>query len=69
MHRVIVSRGYEYELVDTEVTVSAGQTVQVLASLERSVDAPGALSADMMRMTIRLGGFTAVERDGAFNPV
>jgi len=30
---------------------------------------PSALSAEMMRTTIRLGGFTPVERDGEFNPV
>lgn len=30
---------------------------------------PQALSRDMMQETIRLGGFTAVERDGHFKPV
>ncbi len=30
---------------------------------------PSALSAEMMRATIRLGGFTPVERDGQFHPV
>ena len=28
---------------------------------------PSAMSAEMMQTTIRLGGFTAVERDGFFN--
>ncbi len=45
-HRVIVSRGYEWELVDTTVTVAAGATVDVAAALVRTVDTANHLSAD-----------------------
>lgn len=45
-HRVIVSRGYEWELLDTEVTAAAGETVEVVAQLEHSVDTTGAMCAD-----------------------
>jgi hypothetical protein len=46
VHRVVVSRGYEYELHDEEVTAVAGETAEVTARLTRSVDTPGMLSAD-----------------------
>jgi hypothetical protein len=45
-HRVVVTRGWEYELLDTTVTVAAGQTVDVVADLERSVDSTGWMCAD-----------------------
>jgi len=45
-HRVIVSRGYEWELYDTEVTVAAGETAEVAAELEHSVDSTGVMCAD-----------------------
>ncbi|NUP11972.1 MAG: CehA/McbA family metallohydrolase [Polyangiaceae bacterium] len=45
-HRVIVSRGYEWELLDNTVEVTAGETVQITASLLHSVDTTGAMSAD-----------------------
>jgi hypothetical protein len=45
-HRVIVSRGPEYELVDRVVTITAGQTTTVDAALERSVDSTGVMCAD-----------------------
>lgn len=45
-HRVIVSRGYEYELLDATVTVTAGQTTTVDATLARSVDSAGVMCAD-----------------------
>ena len=45
-HRVIVSRGYEWELSDTTVTVGAGETVAVDAMLEHSVDTTGVMCAD-----------------------
>jgi hypothetical protein len=45
-YRVVVSRGYEYELFDEQVTVTAGQTVEVQPVLVRSVPTPGVLSAD-----------------------
>lgn len=45
-HRVIVSRGYEYELVDQTVDVVAGDTTTVDAVLTRSVDSAGVMCAD-----------------------
>jgi hypothetical protein len=45
-HRVIVSRGYEYELLDTEVTADTATPVVVEAKLRRSVDSTGAMCAD-----------------------
>lgn len=45
-HRVIVSRGYEWELIDTEVTVAPGETTLVDAVLEHSVDSTGYMCAD-----------------------
>ncbi|MBA3818333.1 MAG: CehA/McbA family metallohydrolase [Deltaproteobacteria bacterium] len=43
---VIVSRGYEYELVRTQVTVAAGTAVVVPAALDRSVATTGVQCAD-----------------------
>jgi hypothetical protein len=45
-HRVIVSRGYEWELLDQVVNVDAGQEVTVEAKLRRSVDSTGVMCAD-----------------------
>ncbi len=45
-HRVVVSRGYEWELLDQSVDVAAGQTVEVAAPLIHSVDTTGAISGD-----------------------
>jgi hypothetical protein len=45
-HRVIVSRGYEYEVVSEEVDVAAGATVEVAAVLERVVDTTGVMCGD-----------------------
>jgi hypothetical protein len=45
-HRVVVSRGYEYELHDQTFTIAAGQTVEVPATLLRSVDSTGVMCAD-----------------------
>lgn len=45
-HRVVVTRGYEWELLDTEVTVAAGETAEIPAALERSVDSTGYMCAD-----------------------
>ncbi|MCB9596906.1 MAG: carboxypeptidase regulatory-like domain-containing protein [Sandaracinaceae bacterium] len=36
--RVIASRGYEYELVEREITVAEGETVDVAVTLERVID-------------------------------
>ena len=43
---VVVSRGYEYELVQQTVTVVANQTVQVDAALDRVVDTTGTQCGD-----------------------
>ncbi len=45
-YRVIVSRGYEYELVDVAVSVEAGKSTPVEARLARSVDSTGVMCAD-----------------------
>lgn len=45
-HRVIVSRGFEYEIVDVAVDVAAGATVDLPAPLLRSVDTTGVLCGD-----------------------
>ena len=45
-HRVIVSRGYEWELHDETVQVDAGKTTTVDASLLHSVDSTGVMCAD-----------------------
>ncbi|CAN5122148.1 hypothetical protein BH09MYX1_BH09MYX1_32650 [soil metagenome] len=45
-HDVIVSRGYEWELVEAKVTVTAGSTVEVDAPMSHSVDSTGVMCAD-----------------------
>ena len=45
-HRVIVSRGYEYELLDTSVTADPATPAVVEAKLRRSVDSSGVMCAD-----------------------
>lgn len=45
-HRVIVSRGYEYEVVSEEVDVAAGATVEVPVVLQRVVDTSGVMCGD-----------------------
>jgi hypothetical protein len=45
-HRVIVSRGYEWELFDQTLTVAEGATLEVPVTLERSVDSTGWMCAD-----------------------
>lgn len=45
-HRVIVTRGYEWEILDTEVNVNPGETTNVDAVLEHSVDSTGYMCAD-----------------------
>jgi hypothetical protein len=46
-HRLVVSRGYEYEIHDQHVTVAAGDTAEVAAMLVRSIDTTDHLSADL----------------------
>lgn len=45
-HRVIVSRGYEWEIFDQVVEVSAGSSAPLDVSLERSVQSDGVMCAD-----------------------
>lgn len=44
--RVLVSRGFEYELSTTDVQVTDGATTEVRVSLARSVPTPGVLCGD-----------------------
>jgi hypothetical protein len=52
-HRVVVSRGYEYDIVDTVVTVSAGGSTPVDAPLTRVVDSTGVMCGDFHIHTYR----------------
>jgi hypothetical protein len=45
-HRVFVSHGYEWELLDTTVDIVAGATVEVLAPLVHSVASPEVMCGD-----------------------
>ncbi len=45
-HHVVVSRGYEWEIFETDVTVAAGTPVDVTATLLRSVNTEGRMCAD-----------------------
>jgi hypothetical protein len=45
-HRVVVSRGYEYDLLDTNVTVTSGDETAVTAQLTRVVDSPSVMCGD-----------------------
>jgi hypothetical protein len=45
-HRVIVSRGYEYELHTETITVAAGESVTVEALLDHAVDTTNVMCAD-----------------------
>jgi hypothetical protein len=46
MQRVVVSRGYEYEVSDQTLDVAAGATVSIDAALAHSVDSTGSMCAD-----------------------
>lgn len=45
-HRVVVTRGYEYELYDAPAAAAEGMTTSVTASLAHSVDSTGVMCAD-----------------------
>jgi hypothetical protein len=45
-HHVVVSRGYEWEIYEADVTAKEGQTVEIAASLLHSVDTTGRMCAD-----------------------
>jgi hypothetical protein len=52
--KVVVSRGYEYEIFEQSLpSVAGGQTVEVHATLDHSVDTTGTLCADTHIHTIR----------------
>lgn len=46
MQQVVVSRGYEYEMFDSDVMVNAGETVSLDVVLDRVVDTTGVMCAD-----------------------
>lgn len=50
---VVVSRGFEYEIHREVVSVTAGETVEVAASLPRVVDTTGVMCADYHIHTVR----------------
>jgi hypothetical protein len=54
-HTVVVSRGYEYEMVAPEVTIVAGETVEAPVSLSRVVDTRGVICGDFHIHTTRSG--------------
>lgn len=45
-HRVLVSRGFEWEILDQRVAITAGKDTQITAELLHSVDSPGVMCAD-----------------------
>ncbi|HSO38208.1 MAG TPA: CehA/McbA family metallohydrolase [Labilithrix sp.] len=45
-HRVIVTRGYEYELYDAPASATLGTTTTIDVPLARSVESPGVMCAD-----------------------
>ena len=45
-HRVVVTRGYEYELYDAPAAATLGTTTTLDVSLARTVDSPGVMCAD-----------------------
>lgn len=45
-HRIVVSRGFEYELFDTTVNAELGKVTEVPVSLQHSVDTTGVMCAD-----------------------
>lgn len=45
-HRIIVTRGYEWEMFDSTVTVAAGEKLDITAAIAHSVDTTGVMCAD-----------------------
>jgi hypothetical protein len=45
-HRIVVSRGYEYEIFDAPIVAEEGRTTKVRVALTRSVDSSGVMCAD-----------------------
>jgi hypothetical protein len=52
-YRVVVSRGFEYDLSDTNVMVTAGTTTEVPVMLRRVVDTPSVMCGDFHIHTTR----------------
>jgi hypothetical protein len=52
-HRIVVSRGYEYELVTRDVTVAAGASLTEAVAIERVVDTTDVLCGDFHIHTSR----------------
>jgi hypothetical protein len=52
-HRLMVARGYEYDLAERDVTVAAGETVRVEVRLDRVVDTTGRMCGDFHIHTTR----------------
>ena len=52
-YRVVVSRGYEYDLIDETVTVAAGATSDLSAHLDHVVATPGVMCGDFHIHTSR----------------
>ncbi len=50
---VVVSRGYEYEIVEQGVTVTAGATIEVVANMEHVVATPDQQCGDFHIHTVR----------------
>ena len=46
-YRVIVDRGFEYSVFDKTIEVSANQMTSVAADIERAIETPGWVSADL----------------------
>jgi hypothetical protein len=45
-HRILVTRGYEWEMFDTTVTVAAGDKLDIDAAIAHGVDSTGVMCAD-----------------------
>jgi hypothetical protein len=45
-YRVVASRGFEYEIDETEITVVAGETADIELTIEKVVDTTGWISSD-----------------------
>lgn len=52
-HHVTVSRGFEYDILSTDVTIVAGQTLDLMAALSRDVATPNVMCGDFHLHTNR----------------
>jgi len=51
-YRAIVSRGEEYDSVESELTLTAGEDATLMATLRRVLDTPGQVSGDFHQHTV-----------------